>query len=213
VRKLVDDSSNVGSYDPIDEIVPTNKEEGIENDTQYALHIAKDFNLMVIYTNTVFSERDKIPPNMNVKKLGNGLYTCGIDLSQMHIPFRSYPKVVEDEYNVTLHIFPYDIIRFAAFYSLAYPDKLWEQYGPMGELMKLSFDENTMDEMKEILFTNHIYLVVSFFLLSMSQTILRFFTIKQEYQFWKNIDKNQGVSLKTLFYELVFSVILTLYVY
>ena len=56
-------------------------------------------------------------------------------------------------------------------------------------------------------------MVASFFLLSMAQTILRFFTIKQEYQFWKNIENNKGVSLKTLFYELVFSIILTLYVY
>lgn len=56
-------------------------------------------------------------------------------------------------------------------------------------------------------------MVVTFFLLSLTQTVLRFFTIKQEYTFWKDIEKNKGVSLKTLFYELIFSVILTLYVY
>jgi hypothetical protein len=85
--------------------------------------------------------------------------------------------------------------------------------GGFGALMQMGLDESSMDEMKEILFTNHVYLVVAFFLLSLSQSVLRFFTIRQEYRFWKEIDSNRGVSLKTLFYELVFSAVLTLYVY
>jgi hypothetical protein len=75
-------------------------------------------------------------------------YTPGIDLSQMHIPFRSYSRATENEYNVILHVFPYDILRYAAFYSLGHPDKMWDQYGAVGELMKVGFDENTIDEMK-----------------------------------------------------------------
>lgn len=51
----------------------------------------------------------------------------------------------------------------------------------------MGVDEDSMDELKEILFTNHVYLVAAFFLLSMTQTVLRFFTIRQEYTFWKDI--------------------------
>lgn len=90
---------------------------------------------------------------------------------------------------------------------------MFKQMGPMAALMELGMDDSALDEMKEILFTNHVYLVVAYFLLSLSQTILRFFTIRQEYKFWKEIENNRGVSLKTLFYELVFSAVLTLYVY
>ena len=111
----------MGSYDPMDEIVPSKPEQTEENDTQYALHIAKDFNLMVIHTDVSFPSNSHIPPNMNLKKIGDNKYTCGIDISQMHIPFRSYNKITETQYNVTLHIFPYDVMKYAAFYSLGHP--------------------------------------------------------------------------------------------
>ncbi len=90
---------------------------------------------------------------------------------------------------------------------------MFKHMGPMGALMDLGMDDSALDEIKEILFTNHVYLVDGYFLHSLSQTILRFFTIRQEYRFWKEIENNRGVSLKTLFYELFFSAILTLYVY
>jgi len=72
--------------------------------------------------------------------------------------------------------------------------------GAMESLMELSLSEDDFDEIKEMLFTNHVYLVATYFILSFLQTILRFLTIKNEYQFWKDIEKNQGVSLKTLFF-------------
>jgi hypothetical protein len=64
---------------------------------------------------------------------------------------------------------------------------MFKQMGPMAALMELGMDDSALDEMKEILFTNHVYLVAAYFLLSLSQTILRFFTIRQEYKFWKEI--------------------------
>lgn len=59
--------------------------------------------------------------------------------------------------------------------------------GTLGELMQMGVDDAAMDEIKEILFTNHVYLVAAYFLLSLAQTVLRFFTIRQEYRFWKEI--------------------------
>ena len=181
------------------------------------MHVAVDFNLMVIHSTVPFHQSHPIPPNMNFKRLpdlkGMKVYTVGMDLSQMHIPFKSYAPITNHTHDVTLHIFPYDVIRFAAFYSLGHPEKMFDKMGPMGALMQVGMDESSIDELKEILFTNHVYLVVAFFMLSLAQTVLRFFTIRQEYRFWKEIENNRGVSLKTLFYELIFSAILTLYVY
>jgi hypothetical protein len=181
-----------GSYDPIDEIVDSAKKEEKGNKTEeYGMHVAVDFNLMVIHSTVPFHQSHPIPPNMNFKQLpdlnGMQVYTVGMDLSQMHIPFKSYAPITNRTHNVTLHIFPYDVIRFAAFYSLGHPEKMFDKMGPMGALMQVGMDESSIDELKEILFTNHVYLVVAFFLLSLAQTILRFFTIRQEYKFWKEI--------------------------
>lgn len=43
--------------------------------------------------------------------------------------------------------------------------------------------------------------------------MLKFATIKSEFKFWKDIEKNKGVSLKTLFFELTAEIILLLYLY
>lgn len=184
------------------------------------MHIAVDFNLMVIYSNTAFHQSHIIPRNTGVTRISlrddpRQLYTTGIDISQMHIPFSSYANLnpLPSSHNVTLHIFPYDMLRYAAFYSLGHPESMFDQLGPLGAIMEAGLDEAAVDELKEILFTNHVYLVAAFFFLSLAQSLLRFFTIRQEYRFWKEIENNRGVSLKTLFYELVFSVVLTLYVY
>lgn len=48
---------------------------------------------MYVFTDTAFEERMRLPPNMGITLLPNSRYACGVDLSQMHIPFRSYSKV------------------------------------------------------------------------------------------------------------------------
>jgi hypothetical protein len=89
--------------------------------------VAVDFNVAVIYSEVPFHQSHPIPPNMNFKRLadreGRQVYTTGIDVSQMHIPFRSYAPLARlgSTHNVSLHVFPYDVIRFAAFYSIGYP--------------------------------------------------------------------------------------------
>jgi len=80
---------------------------------------------MFIYADIALNEKDKLPPNMNIRRISPDRYTAGIDVSQLHIPFRTYSKITENEYNVSLHIFPYNFMKFAAFYSIAHPHKMF----------------------------------------------------------------------------------------
>jgi len=77
----------------------------------------------------------------------------------------------------------------------------------------LDLKEEAMDEMKEFMFENPPWLIALYFLLSLAEIVLKFATIKSEFRFWKDIDKNKGVSLKTLFFELAAEVVLLLYLY
>lgn len=80
---------------------------------------------MFIYSDIALTEKDKLPPNMNIRQISPTRYTAGIDVSQLHIPFRTYSKITEREYTVSLHIFPYSLMKYAAFYSIAHPDKIF----------------------------------------------------------------------------------------
>ena len=62
-------------------------------------------------------------------------------------------------------------------------------------------------------FENPLWLVVLYFTLSFAEMFLKMAFIKSELSFWKNIDKNKGESLKTLFFQLFADVIIALYVY
>lgn len=152
----------------------------------------------------VLEHRKQILPQMELKlhQDAAGLrYSTGVDVSQFHIPFRNY-AIATDQHNVTLHIFPYDLLHYMLFYSIGHPEAMAQGAGILGDLMGTIIDDSAMDEMKEILFSNHILLLITYFSLSGIQTILKLFTLKQEYQFWKNIGENKGMSLKTLFFEL-----------
>jgi hypothetical protein len=50
---------------------------------------------MFIYSDLALSEKDKLPPNMNIRKISPNRYTAGVDVSQLHIPFRTYAKITE----------------------------------------------------------------------------------------------------------------------
>ena len=176
------------------------------------MHFPRDFEILVIHSDLVMP-KGSFPPNTNAREL-NGYYTVGVDLCQLHVPFNTYQRITNDTHTFSLKISLYGVIWYSMLYGVGHPDMIVKGVGggQFGELLGGVFEEDSMDEMKEMLFTNHIYLVVLFFALSMTQTILRFFAIKQEYLFWKNIEKNQGMSFKMLFFELGASVILTLYV-
>lgn len=51
---------------------------------------------MFIYADIGLNEKDKLPPNMNIRQISPNHYTAGIDVSQLHIPFRTYSKITEN---------------------------------------------------------------------------------------------------------------------
>jgi len=90
------------------------------------MHVAKDFNIVFVYTDVLFLENQIIPPNMAIhlmNEYGRMKYKTALDLTQFHIPFRTYNEIKEDSsaYNLTLHIFPYDLTKYAMFGQFGNP--------------------------------------------------------------------------------------------
>ena len=44
-----------------------------------------------------------------------------------------------------------------------------------------------MDDLKELLFTNNLYLVILMFAMSLAKTILEIFALKNEFKVWNEI--------------------------
>ena len=63
------------------------------------------------------------------------------------------------------------------------------------------------------MFENPLWLIILYFTLSFSEVILKMAFVKSEFNFWKNINQNKGISLKTLFYSLFADVVIALYLY
>jgi len=129
--------------------MPEDKKE--EENIEYALHIAKDFNVLVLFTDVSFANVNQIQKQMNLRlyrEYSPPRFTTGLEISQFHIPFRSYAVATDGDHNVTLHILPYDFFYSLLFYSLGHPEIMTEQTGAIGQLIGLGIDESAIDEMK-----------------------------------------------------------------
>ena len=73
------------------------------------------------------------------------------------------------------------------------------------------YNDDSMNELKEILFENNFFLVILSFTLSVLQSIFQFLAVKNDIKIWKNIAKHKGLSLKVLYTDLVMSVIFLMY--
>lgn len=65
--------------------------------------------------------------------------------------------------------------------------------------------------MKELLFTNNIYVVAVTMIMTLLKTGLEIFALKNEFKVWNEIEKNKGLSLKILYTDLLFQVVFFLY--
>lgn len=65
--------------------------------------------------------------------------------------------------------------------------------------------------MKELLFTNNLYIVAITMIMTLVKTILEIFALKNEFKVWNEIEKNKGLSIKILYTDLLFQVVFFLY--
>ena len=121
-----------------------------------------------------------------------------VDLGQLYIPTTKSVPLNEGNNSLKLTFFTIGYEKYLFFYSIAHPEQFAKDLGPMAEYLNIK--EDAMDELKEMMFDNPPWLIALYFILSLAETILKFATIKSEFKFWKDIDKNKGVSLKTLFF-------------
>jgi len=62
-----------------------------------------------------------------------------------------------------------------------------------------------------MLFETNIVLVVVTMIVSLLHTIFSTLAIKNDYQYWKNLESHEGISIRSLYTNFVIDIIITLY--
>lgn len=134
-----------------------------------------------------------------------------IDLNQIHIGrnhYRPLPNASQN-HTVRLHIFCYSEYKYMLFAQFGKRPKLVDER--LEGLMDLLQDPEAMDDVKEVLFDNNLYLVALTMVLSVLESVFQFLAVKNEIQFWRNIEKHPGISIRSLTVQLFFTVVFVLY--
>lgn len=127
MRREEDDEGSLVSHDPMDEIAAAGREKPNTTDDKYALHIVREFDIMVIYCDMPFPASSVAKPEHRltlVSRNGRIFYLPPLDLGQLYIPTtRSLPlpsSLDNSTHTVTLRLFPRSYFNYLTFYSFGH---------------------------------------------------------------------------------------------
>merc|ERR1712213_276464 len=86
------------------------------------------------------------------------------------------------------------------------------RFNVMGSLMGEDDDEQDQDSIKEAFLETNIYLLVITFVVSILHTIFEFLAFKNDIQFWNNRKSMEGLSVRSVFFNVFQSLVVLLYV-
>jgi hypothetical protein len=105
------------------------------------------------------------------------------------------------EANTTIYFQPYSSWKVATINNMEKSNEMYAEYG-------MSSDQ---DGVKKLMAETNFYLLVLTMVVSLAHTVCEFMAVKNEFQFWKNRDSLKGISVRTLFINLVMMIIIFLY--
>jgi hypothetical protein len=105
------------------------------------------------------------------------------------------------EANTTIYFQPYSSWKVATMNNMEKSNAMYAEYG-------MSSDQ---DGVKKLMAETNFYLLLLTMVVSLAHTVCEFMAVKNEFQFWKNRDSLKGISVRTLFINLVMMIIIFLY--
>lgn len=191
---------------------PTDKEEESDEEVEeseeskkYIQHLKPEIYCYFAPDSTVYGKAS-IPEQMrNLFKINTNmnyyepLFLC-TDFWLYHdilTPLNETIKVA----NTTVHIQPYSLTKLVMFDQFEKTNSMYKEWGI----------NNDMDMFKQMIAETNFYFLVLTMAVSLAHTACEFLAFKNEIHFWKNRDSMKGISVRTLFINLVMSVIIFLY--
>eukprot|EP00096_Caligus_rogercresseyi_P005412 TRINITY_DN2081_c0_g2_i2.p1 TRINITY_DN2081_c0_g2~~TRINITY_DN2081_c0_g2_i2.p1 ORF type:complete len:633 (-),score=222.07 TRINITY_DN2081_c0_g2_i2:1288-3186(-) len=110
--------------------------------------------------------------------------------------------------NLTLTLQPISLFKWQIYVAQAMKNR----YNLMANFMGDENDED-MDSMKEAILETNVYILALTFSVSILHSVFEFFAFKNDIQFWKNRKTLEGLSVRSVFFNVFQSLIVVLYVF
>jgi len=148
----------------------------------------------------------------NKTENGHKIYKPIIDVKQWWLRKKDFIPI-DNEYenktvNVTFEFNTYWIWKYMMESQIGQSNEMYKQWGL--EDAGISGDDQ-YDEIKEMVMESNPYLFGLTMIVSALHSLFEFLALKNEVNFWKNLDSHKGLSLRTLWYSLTQDIIILLY--
>lgn len=127
------------------------------------------------------------------------------NLNRDYQPINSSTPVV----NITLTIQPLTMFKWQMYSA----QQLRNRFNVLGNLMGEEEDDQDQDSVKEAFLETNIYLLVLTFVISIVHSVFEFLAFKNDIQFWNKKKSVEGLSVRSVFFNVFQNLIVVLYVF
>merc|ERR1719228_485314 len=127
------------------------------------------------------------------------------NLNRDYMPINSTTPVV----NLTLTFQPLSMFKWQMYSA----QQLRSRFNVLGNLMGEEEDDQDQDSVKEAFLETNIYLLVLTFVISIVHSVFEFLAFKNDIQFWKKKKSVEGLSVRSVFFNVFQNLIVMLYVF
>jgi len=127
------------------------------------------------------------------------------NLNRDYQPINSSTPMV----NLTLTIQPLSMFKWQMYSA----QQLRNRFNVLGNLMGEEEDDQDQDSVKEAFLETNIYLLVLTFVISIVHSVFEFLAFKNDIQFWNKKKSVEGLSVRSVFFNVFQNLIVVLYVF
>lgn len=111
--------------------------------------------------------------------------------------------------NLTLTFQPLSMFKWQMYSA----QNMRNRFNMLGNLMGEEEEDQDQDSIKEAFLETNIYLLVCTFVISIVHSVFEFLAFKNDIQFWKERKSTEGLSVRTVFFNVFQNLIVVLYVF
>jgi len=127
------------------------------------------------------------------------------NLNRDYMPINSSTPIV----NLTLTFQPLSMFKWQMYSA----QQLRNRFNVLGNLMGEEEDDQDQDSVKEAFLETNIYLLVLTFVVSILHSVFEFLAFKNDIQFWNKKKSVEGLSVRSVFFNVFQNLIVVLYVF
>jgi len=127
------------------------------------------------------------------------------NLNRDYMPINSTTPIL----NITLTFQPLSLFKWQMYSA----QQMKNRFNPLAGMMGEEEDDQDQDSVKEAFLETNIYLLVLTFVISIVHSVFEFLAFKNDIQFWKNKKSVEGLSVRSVFFNVFQNLIVMLYVF